>query len=161
VQLSKRSKIEELEMKAYKVYAINDGTVIDHIPATKALKVINILGLENEGILTIGIGFSSKKLGKKDIIKIENKYLEKDETDKISLIAPQATINIIKDGKLKEKRKIELADEYVNVVRCLNPNCITAKSNIETKFKVIKRSPLILRCHYCERTVNYDEVEIL
>ncbi len=148
-------------MKTYKVYAINDGTVIDHIPATKALKVIDILGLENEGILTIGIGFSSQKLGRKDIIKIENKYLQKEETDKISLIAPQATINIIKNGKLKEKRKIELPDEYVGIVRCPNPNCITGKEKIKTRFKVINRSPLMLRCHYCERVINYDEVEIL
>jgi len=148
-------------MKAYKVYAINDGTVIDHIPATKALKVINILGLENEGILTIGIGFSSKKLGKKDIIKIENKYLKKEETDKISLIAPQATINIIKNGRLKEKRKIELPEEYVDIVRCLNPNCITTRDRVRTRFRVIRRSPLVLRCYYCERVVTYDEVEIL
>ena len=148
-------------MKTYKVYAIKDGTVIDHIPARRALKVIEILGLENEGILTIGIGFSSEKLGRKDIIKIENKYLKKEETDKISLIAPQATINIIKDWKLKEKRKIELPDEYIGIVKCPNPNCITSKEEVTTRFKVINRNPLILRCHYCERVVTYDEVEIL
>jgi aspartate carbamoyltransferase regulatory subunit len=148
-------------MKIYKVYAINDGTVIDHIPATRALKVIDILGLENEGILTIGIGFSSKKLGKKDIIKIENKYLKKEETDKISLIAQGATINIIKDGKLTEKRKIERPEEYINIVKCLNPNCITQHTSVETRFKVTKTSPLTLRCHYCERSVEAGEVEIL
>ena len=82
-------------MKAYKVYAISDGTVIDHIPATRALKVIDILGIENEGILTIGIGFSSKKMGKKDIIKMENKYLGKEETDRISLIAPFTITEIV------------------------------------------------------------------
>jgi aspartate carbamoyltransferase regulatory subunit len=148
-------------MKTDKVYAIKDGTVIDHIPATKALKVIDILGLENEGILTIGIGFSSEKLGKKDIIKIENKYLKKEETDKISLIAPGATINIIKDGKLIEKRKIERPEEYINIVKCLNPNCITQHTNIKTRFKAAKTSPLTLRCHYCERSVEAGEVEIL
>ncbi|RKX94819.1 MAG: aspartate carbamoyltransferase regulatory subunit [Spirochaetes bacterium] len=148
-------------MKTYKVYAIKDGTVIDHVPATKALKVIDILGLENEGILTIGIGFSSEKMGRKDIIKIENKYLEKEETDKISLIAPLATINIIKNGKLVEKRKIELPDEYINIVKCPNPNCITSKEHVISRFKVINRTPLILRCHYCERIITEDEVEIL
>ena len=148
-------------MKTYKVYAINDGTVIDHIPATKALKVIDILGLENEGILTIGIGFSSQKLGRKDIIKIENKYLEKEETDKISLIAPHATINIIKNGRLIEKRKIELPDEYVGIVKCPNPNCITSREAVRSRFKVINRTPLMLRCHYCERVITEDEVEIL
>lgn len=151
-------------MKTYKVYAIKDGTVIDHIPNTKALKVIDILGLENKnggGILTIGIGFSSKKMGKKDIIKIEHKYLKKEETDKLSLIAPEATINIIKDEKIKEKRKIELPKEYRNIVRCLNPNCITSKTNVKTRFKLIKQSPLVLRCHYCERIVKGGEIEIL
>jgi aspartate carbamoyltransferase regulatory subunit len=148
-------------MKTYKVYAISDGTVIDHIPATKALKVIGILGLENEGILTIGIGFSSQKMGKKDIVKIEHKYLKKEETDKISLIAPNATINIIRDGKLSEKRKIELPLEYHNIVRCLNPNCITSKQDVPTQFKVIGTSPLELRCHYCERIVEAGEIEII
>jgi len=148
-------------MKTYKVYAIKDGTVIDHIPNTKALKVIDILGLENKGILTIGIGFSSKKIGKKDIIKIENKYLKKEETDKISLIAPDATINIIKNGILKEKRKIEIPDEYVNIVKCLNPNCITSKTDVKTSFKIVQKSPLILRCHYCERIVKSGEIEFL
>jgi len=148
-------------MKAYKVYAISDGTVIDHIPRTKALKVIDILGIENEGILTIGIGFSSKKLGKKDIIKIEHKYLKKEETDKISLIAPHATINIIKDGKLKEKRKIELPDEYINIVKCLNPNCITSRSDVKTRFKIVQKNPLVLRCRYCERIVKAGDVEII
>jgi aspartate carbamoyltransferase regulatory subunit len=147
--------------KTYKVYAISDGTVIDHIPATKALKVIDILGLENEGILTIGVGFSSQKMGKKDIIKIEHKYLKKEETDKISLIAPQATINIIKDGQLKEKRKIELPKEYVSIVKCLNPNCITAKADVSTRFKIVQTSPLILRCHYCERIVKAGDVQML
>jgi aspartate carbamoyltransferase regulatory subunit len=148
-------------MKTYKVYAINDGTVIDHIPSTRALKVIDILGLENEGILTIGIGFSSQKMGKKDIIKIENKYLKKEETDKISLIAPNATINIIKDGKLREKRKIELPKEYYNIVRCLNPNCITSIDDVPTRFKIVSTTPLILRCHYCERIVKSGEIEII
>jgi len=147
--------------KAYKVYAIRDGTVIDHIPATKALKVIDILGLENEGILTIGIGFSSQKMGKKDIIKIERKYLKKEETDKISLIAPQATINIIKDGTLTEKRKIELPKEYYNIVKCLNPNCITSKADVKTRFKIVQSTPLVLRCHYCERIVKAGDVEML
>ncbi len=148
-------------MKTYKVYAINDGTVIDHIPNAKALKVIDILGLENKGILTIGIGFSSRKMGRKDIIKIENKFLKKEETDKISLIAPNATINIIKNGKLTEKRKIELPAEYLNIIKCSNPNCITSKANVITRFKIVKTSPLILRCHHCERIISSGEIEIL
>jgi aspartate carbamoyltransferase regulatory subunit len=141
-------------MKTYKVDAIKDGTVIDHIPRAKALKVIEILGLENNGVITIGIDFSSKKMGRKDIIKIENKYLQKKETDKLSLIAPYATINIIKDGDLREKRKIELLNEYKNIVKCLNPNCITSVDDVPTNFSVESSPPLVLRCHYCERIIK-------
>jgi aspartate carbamoyltransferase regulatory subunit len=148
-------------MKTYKVYAISDGTVIDHIPSTCALKVIEILGLENKGILTIGIGFSSQKLGRKDIIKIEHKYLMKDETDRISLIAPQATINIIRDGTLVEKRKIALPEEYRGIVRCPNPNCVTNSEDLETCFKIQTKDPLVLRCSYCERILRSSDVELI
>lgn len=148
-------------MKTYKVYAISDGTVIDHIPNTRALKVIDILGLENEGILTIGVGFSSQKMGRKDIIKIEHKFLEKEETDRISLIAPQATINIIRNGKLAEKRKIELLDEYVGIVKCPNPNCVTSQPFVKTRFTTVQRDPLVLRCRYCERMLRGADVELI
>lgn len=148
-------------MKTYKVYAINDGTVIDHIPNTRALKVVDILGLENEGILTIGVGFSSQKIGRKDIIKIEHKYLQKEETDRISLIAPHATINIIRDGKLAEKRKIELPDEYINIVKCPNPNCVTSQPFVKTRFTTVQHDPLVLRCRYCERILRAGDVELI
>jgi aspartate carbamoyltransferase regulatory subunit len=148
-------------MKTYKVYAIQDGTVIDHIPSTKALKVVDILGLENEGILTIGIGFSSKKMGKKDIIKIEHKFLQKEETDRISLIAPHATINIIRNGELAEKRKIELPEEYINIVKCPNPNCMTSRSSVKSRFSTVQRDPLVLRCRYCERLLRAGDVELI
>ncbi|MFW6138251.1 MAG: aspartate carbamoyltransferase regulatory subunit [Spirochaetota bacterium] len=148
-------------MKTIRVRVIKNGTVIDHIPNNKALKVIDILDLQDQGILTIGVSYSSQKMGKKDIIKVENKYLEKEETDKLSLIAPNATINIIKDGEIVEKRKIEQPQEYVNVVKCLNPNCITAKTPAISRFKIVKTSPIVLRCHYCERIIKSGDVEIL
>jgi aspartate carbamoyltransferase regulatory subunit len=103
--------------RVYKVYTIENGTVIDHIPTPLALKVIRILGLECEGIMTVGIGFRSEKQpGGKDILKVENRELSHDETDKIALIAPDATINIIKDGEVLEKRQITLPSEVRDIL---------------------------------------------
>jgi aspartate carbamoyltransferase regulatory subunit len=145
--------------RAYKVYSIENGTVIDHIPTPLALKVIRILGLENEGIMTIGIGFhSDRQPGGKDIVKVENRELSHDETNKIALIAPDATINIIKDGKVLEKRQIKLPTEVREIMTCPNPNCATNILGAGTHFLLENRENVTYRCRYCERTteVNAD-----
>lgn len=146
-------------MRTYKVYSIENGTVIDHIPTPLALKVIRILGLENEGIMTIGIGFHSEKqpVGK-DILKIENRELSHEETNKIALIAPDATINIIKDGKVAEKRQITLPSEVRDILSCPNPNCATNKLGARKHFLLEDRDTVTYRCKYCERAtvVNAD-----
>ena len=137
--------------KTYKVYKIENGTVIDHIPHSKALKVIDILGYKDEGLIAIGINLSSEKMGKKDLIKYENKVLKKEETDKLALIAPEATINIIKDSKVIEKRKITIPEELIDIVKCQNPNCITNIENLSSKLILIDEKNRIYRCYYCER----------
>ncbi|OPL18927.1 MAG: hypothetical protein AVO35_03075 [Candidatus Aegiribacteria sp. MLS_C] len=145
--------------RAYKVYSIENGTVIDHIPTPLALKVIRILGLENEGIMTIGIGFrSDKQPGGKDIVKVENRELSHDETNKIALIAPDATINIIKNGRVAEKRQIKLPEEVREIMSCPNPNCATNVLGASTHFLLEKGDRIIYRCRYCERAteVNAD-----
>jgi aspartate carbamoyltransferase regulatory subunit len=142
------------EMREYRVFAIEEGTVIDHIPSPLALKVIQILGLStSHGIMSIGLNFPSKKLGQKDLIKIENMYLKEEETNKLALIAPTATINIIKHHKLVEKRKITLPDVIVNLIKCPNPICITNHATVHTRFSITEESPLAARCYYCEREV--------
>ncbi len=141
--------------RAYKVYSIENGTVIDHIPTPLALKLIRILGLENEGIMTIGIGFhSDKNPGGKDIVKVENRELSHDETNKIALIAPEATINIIKDGKVLEKRQIKLPSEVREIMACPNPNCATNVLGAGTHFLLDNRDKVTYRCRYCERTTE-------
>lgn len=141
-----------MTMRAYKVYSIENGTVIDHIPTPMALKVIRILGLENEGIMTIGIGFTSEKQpGGKDIVKVENRELSHQETNKIALIAPDATINIIKDGKVFEKRHIKLPEEIMEIMSCPNPNCATNKLGARSNFRLENRKSVTYRCSYCER----------
>ena len=142
-----------------KVKPIENGTVIDHIPANKALQVIKILGLPDEGTnVTLAMNVSSK-LGFKDIVKFENRELEHDEIDKISLIAPDATINIIRDYNIVSKKKVELVKELKGIVKCTNSKCISNTDEpIESKFYLVESNPITLRCHYCERLVQADEV---
>ena len=142
-----------------KVKPIENGTVIDHIAANKALQVLKILGLPEEGInVTIAMNVSSK-LGLKDIVKIEDRELESNELDKIYLIAPDATINIIRDFEIVSKDKVKTVCTLKNIIKCTNPKCITNTGEpIQTNFHVVKTDPITVRCHYCERLVTADEI---
>lgn len=143
-----------------KVKAIKNGTVIDHVTANKALQVLKILGLPDEKTqLTIAMNTSSKTLGHKDILKIENRELKSEELDQLSLIAPQTTINIVRDYEIVNKGQVEIVNEVHGILKCNNPNCITNTDEpLQTKFYTISKDPLELRCHYCERIMNQDEV---
>ncbi|MEI6433845.1 MAG: aspartate carbamoyltransferase regulatory subunit [Bacteroidota bacterium] len=138
--------------KELKVSAIENGTVIDHIPTNNVFQVIKILNLtEYNNQLLIGTNLESRKMGKKGIIKVTNKFFESDEINKIALVAPSATLIIIKNFDVVEKKKVEVPDTAEKIVRCFNPNCITNNENISTKFTVIDKVELKLRCHYCEK----------
>ncbi len=151
-----------MNKKELKVSAIKDGTVIDHIPARDLFKVIKILQLENcREQITFGTNLESKKLGRKGIIKIANKFFKQEEINKIALIAPQANLNIIKDYQVVEKKKVELPDEIEGIVKCYNPKCITNHENVRTRFTVISREPLRLKCHYCEKITDEEHIEII
>ncbi|MBN1502968.1 aspartate carbamoyltransferase regulatory subunit [Candidatus Woesearchaeota archaeon] len=142
-------------MRPYKVYAIKHGTVIDHIDSGNALKVVKILKLdEYDQIVTVGIGLESKKMGKKDIVKIENKSLTKTELNKIALIAPHATINIIQEFKVAQKFEVALPQFMENLIKCPNPQCISRNEDIYSKFYKHSLNPLKVRCHYCERVFD-------
>ncbi|MDR1005592.1 MAG: aspartate carbamoyltransferase regulatory subunit [Bacteroidales bacterium] len=135
------------------VSAIENGTVIDHIPADAVYKVASILNLSlHDDEVIIGTNLESKKLGKKGIIKIKNKYFKQNEIDKIAVAAPTATLIEIKDSKKVVKRKVEVPDILQAIVKCINPNCITNVEDVQTKFKVIDKHPLTIQCHYCEKT---------
>ena len=142
-----------------KVKPIENGTVIDHIQANKALQVLKILGLPKEGInVTLAMNVPSK-LGFTDIVKIENREVEHSEIDKISLIAPNATINIIRDYEIVSKKKVESVEVLNGIVKCTNPKCISNTDEpIESKFYLVESDPITLRCHYCERLVQADEI---
>ena len=142
-----------------KVKPIENGTVIDHIQANKALQVLKILGLPKEGInVALAMNVPSK-LGFKDIVKIENREVEHTEIDKISLIAPNATINIIRDYEIVSKKKVESVEVLNGIVKCTNPKCISNTDEpIESKFYLVDSDPITLRCHYCERLVQAEEI---
>ena len=145
-------------MKEFKVAPIRNGTVIDHITAGQALNVLKILGINENNIdSTISVALhvpSGKEMRLKDIVKLEDRELDSDAVDQIALIAPDATIGIIRDYFVAEKFKVSLADEITGLAKCSNPNCITNKGEpVEPQFHVISRHPPTLRCVYCDRTL--------
>lgn len=144
-----------------RVRKIKDGTVIDHIKAGKGKKVLDILGVENgfSNVTALLMNVTSKRVGKKDIVKIENKALKKEEVDKIALIAPHATWNVIKNFKVTKKSKIELPSMLEGVLECPNPKCVTNMNEpVKTKFKVEEKEPVKLRCVYCERLFGLEDL---
>lgn len=150
-------------MDDFAIAPIRNGTVIDHITAGQALNVLKILNVnENTINSTISVGLhvsSAKNNGFKDIIKIEDRELDKNALDKIALISPNASISIIRDFVVAEKRKVHIEDQVHGIARCSNPNCITNMGEpIQTEFIVVSRNPVLLRCAYCDRTlVNISE----
>ena len=146
--------------KELKVTPISNGTVIDHIPGGMALKVLAILGVDERLKTTVSVIMyvQSKTQKRKDIVKIEGKALSPKEVNKIALIAPAATINIIKSSEVVKKYRVELADNISAIVKCSNPSCITnskdPKEPIEPAFEVLQRDPPRLICKYCERELH-------
>ena len=144
-----------------KVSAIKEGTVIDHIPAKNLFKVISILGLNKiENQITFGTNLESSKLGRKAIIKVSNKFFKDNEINKIALIAPHAKLNIIKDYEVVEKRIVETPDIIKGIVKCFNPKCITNNETITTCFKVVDKETIALKCHYCEKITNEEQIRV-
>lgn len=134
---------------------ITTGTVIDHIPAGKAYLISNVLDLnalarESGDIIAIGTNFESPSMGKKDIIKVENLHLDRDMLKVVALIAPMATVSRIEKGEVMEKHKVEIPNTVGDIVQCPDRFCITNHEEVPGKFIVVARSPLTLRCHYCE-----------
>lgn len=147
------------------VSAIENGTVIDHIPADKVFEVVRILGLEkSDKPIYFGTNLESKKYGTKGLIKITNRYFEADDINKIALAAPIASLIEIKDFEVIKKQTVQIPDEVEHIVKCFNPNCITNKEHdIPTKFKVLKDADgkIRLKCHYCEKFTSQDNMEFI
>ncbi len=141
------------------VAAIKNGTVIDHIPSEKAYQVAQLLKLaELETPVTIGYNFRSKKLGRKGIIKIEDKFFTDEEISRLSVVAPNIVLNIIKDYEVIEKKTVTTPEEIRGIVKCNNPVCITNNEPMQTHFHV---QGDILTCHYCEKEQDINKVELV
>ena len=149
-----------MSRKELVVSALENGTVLDHIPAEnvyKALDLLNLKGIENQ--ITIGINLNSKAQGRKGIIKIEGRFFEDDELGKLALIAPHATVNVIRDFKVVEKKELELPKEVIGIAKCRNPKCVTNHQPITTRFTTTKKGDEIsLLCRYCEKSTSIKKV---
>ncbi len=141
------------------VAAIKNGTVIDHIPSEKTYQVAQLLRLQDlETPVTIGYNFLSKKLGKKGIIKIEDKFFSDEEISRLSVVAPNIVLNIIRDFEVTEKKTVRTPEEIRGIVKCNNPKCITNNEPMATHFHVTNG---ILTCHYCEKEQDINKVELV
>ncbi len=144
------------------VAAIENGTVIDHIPSEKTFQVVSLLGLQSiPSPVTIGYNYPSNKVGNKGIIKISNKFFTDDEISRLSVVAPNVVLNIIHDFEVTEKKTVETPDELRGIVKCNNPKCITNNEPMDTVFHVVDKSRGILKCHYCDKEQDIDKVEII
>jgi len=144
------------------VRRIKEGTVIDHIDEGKGLQVLSALQINGRdgSLITIALNVPSGKFKKKDIIKVENKFLADDDTNKLAVIAPKATINIIKNYKLVEKRRVSLPNEIDRIFRCSNPDCITnSYEHIESVMDVIDKEGRVLKCRYCGRVLDVNRLK--
>ena len=155
--MSKNNKSE------LKIKAIENGTVIDHITANKALHILKILELPDAETknVTVAMNVSSGEIGRKDIVKIENRELDHEELNQVALIAPKATINIIRNYEPVKKDKIILPDKISSIIKCTNPKCITNYENepITPLFNVINKYPPVVRCHYCEKLIKTEDID--
>ena len=141
------------------VAAIENGTVIDHIPSEKTYQVAQLLNLDKlSSTVTIGYNYRSKKLGKKGIIKVEDKWFTDEEISRLSVVAPNIVLNIIRDYEVVEKKTVCTPDEIKGIVKCNNPKCITNNEPMPTYFHVTNG---ILTCHYCEKEQDINKVELV
>ncbi len=151
-----------MEVAELLVRRIREGTVIDHIDEGKGLQVLSALGITGKdgNVITIALNVPSGKFKKKDIIKVENKFLKDDDTNKLAVIAPKATVNIIKEYQLVEKRRVSLPNEIDRIFRCSNPECITnSTEHIESIMDVIDKEGRVLKCRYCSRVLDVNQLK--
>ena len=144
------------------VAALQNGTVIDHIPTDKFFTIVSLLGLKNSDLnITIGNNLPSKKLGKKGIIKVADRFFTDEEISRLSVVAPNVQLNIINNYEVVEKKQVIMPDVIKGLVKCGNPKCITNNEPMTTIFHVICKENGILKCHYCEKEQNKEAVKLL
>jgi len=153
--------MSENNKRELQVAALQNGTAIDHIPPEHLFKVASLLELDKmANRITIGNNLISKKMECKGMIKIADKFFEEDEINRIALVAPHVVLNIIRDYEVVEKKYISLPDKLIGIVKCNNPKCISNNEPMLTRFDVIDRENVTLKCQYCERKINKENILI-
>lgn len=148
--------------KQFAVAAICHGTVIDHIDAGNALRIVKLLGLpEHQKLVTLGLNLPSKRLGLKDLIKVEERKLNPEEVNQVALYAPNATISIIENYEIVQKYPISLPNTIHGVIACTNPRCISNHEKIPSHLYVIQKmdQSVRLRCHFCRKIISQEEIK--
>ncbi len=144
------------------VAAINNGTVIDHIPPSKTYQVANLLDLVDEQHpVTIGYNYPSSKIGRKGIIKVSDRFFTTEEINKLSVIAPNIVINVIKDYEVVEKIMVNTPDTLIGIVKCNNPKCVTNNEPMPTVFHVSDKEHGIIHCHYCDKEQEMGKAQLV
>ncbi len=152
-----KNKLEELQ-----VAALRDGTVIDHIPTDKLFTIVSLLGLKNtDSNITIGNNLKSSKLGKKGLIKVADRFFSDEEISRLSIVAPNVQLNIIRNYEVVEKKQAIMPDVVKGIVKCGNPKCITNNEPMTTIFHVVSKENGTLKCHYCEKEQNKEAIKLL
>ena len=145
------------------VAAIQNGTVIDHIPSSRLFEVVRLLHLEDirQSSIMVGYNLKSRKMGHKSIIKISDKFFTDAELNLLSVVAPNVTLCIIKDFEVVEKKRVTLPQTIAGIVKCANPKCITNNEPMPTRFVVSQEAPIMLRCEYCEKEQSLEKVKLV
>jgi len=153
--------VSALAEKTLLIRKIERGTVIDHITAGYALDVLRILGIKGKegNVISIAMNVPSRKLGRKDIVKIEDRELRPVEVERIALISPCATIDIVRDFVVADKKRVSPPEMIVGIVKCSNPACVSnSKEPVSSQLDVVQREPLILRCRYCGTIIEKEDI---
>ena len=151
-----------MKRQELQVAALENGTVIDHIPSSKLFQVISLLHIEElNSSATVGYNLKSKKMGQKSIIKIADKFFSDDEINQLSVVAPNVTLSTIRDYEVVEKEEVHMPEELIGIVRCDNHKCITNNEPMHTRFHFLGRERGTLQCHYCNREISLSDVKLV
>ena len=151
-----------MKRQELQVAALENGTVIDHIPSSKLFQVISLLHIEElNSSATVGYNLKSKKMGQKSIIKIADKFFSDDEINQLSVVAPNVTLSTIRDYEVVEKKEVHMPEELIGIVRCDNHECITNNEPMHTRFHFLGRERGTLQCHYCNREISLSDVKLV
>ncbi|KJV31811.1 aspartate carbamoyltransferase regulatory subunit [Aquitalea magnusonii] len=145
------------------VEALKQGTVIDHIPAGQGVNILRLFKLAETGErITVGLNLSSRHMGAKDIIKVENVALTEEQANELALFAPKATVNVIDNFEVVKKHKLELPESIEGIFACPNSNCISHAEPVKSFFSVRAQSKDVkMKCKYCEKVFSKDIVAVV